>query len=101
MMAPVTPHVAEELWERAGQPYSVHQQPWPEVDEEATKEDVFTLVVQVNGKLRDRIVVPVGISKEEAEERALASEGAQGFIAGKEVRKVVVVPGRLVNVVVG
>jgi len=101
MMAPVTPHVAEELWERAGQPYSVHQQPWPEVDEEATREDVLTLVVQVNGKLRDRIVVPVGISEEDARERALASEGAQGFLAGKEVRKVIVVPGRLVNVVVG
>ncbi len=99
MLAPVAPHVAEELWECLGKPYSVHQQPWPELDEEATREDVFTLVVQVNGKVRDRLTVPVGISKEDAESRALESEGARQFTAGKDVKKVIVVPGRLVNIV--
>ena len=100
MMAPVTPHIAEELWERLGKPYSVHTQDWPDVDEAATKEDVLTLVLQVNGKLRDKIEVPVGISKEKAQEAALQSENVQNFIAGKTPKKVIYVPGRLVNIVV-
>jgi leucyl-tRNA synthetase len=99
MLAPVAPHVAEELWARLGKPYSVHLQPWPEVDEEAAREDVVTLVVQVNGKLRDRLTVPVGISQADAEEQALACAGARQFLEGKDVRKVIVVPGRLVNIV--
>ncbi len=99
MLAPVAPHIAEELWERLGKPYSVHLQEWPEVDEEAAKEDLITLVVQVNGKLRDRLEVPAGISKEDAEKAALAAQGARPFLEGKDVRKVIVVPGRLVNIV--
>ena len=101
MLAPVAPHIAEELWvEALGKPYSVHTQPWPQVDEEAAKEDEITLIVQVNGKLRDRITVPAGISAEDAKAAALASEAAQRFIGGKEPRKVIYVPGRLVNIVV-
>lgn len=101
MMAPATPHIAEELWtEVLGKPYSVHTQPWPEVDESATVKEKFTLIVQVNGKLRDRIQASVGISDEDAEKLALASEGVQSYIEGKEIRKVIVVPGRLVNIVV-
>ena len=99
MLAPVAPHVAEELWERLGNSFSVHQQSWPQVDESATAEDEITLVIQVNGKVRDRLNVPVGIGEEEARERALASEGAQRFLADATVRKVIVVPGRLVNIV--
>jgi leucyl-tRNA synthetase len=99
MLAPVCPHIAEELWERLGKPYSIHYQPWPQVDEEATKEDMITLIVQVNGKLRDRIVVEPGISDDEAESLALASENVQQALEGRPVRKVIVVPGRLVNVV--
>ena len=101
MMAPVTPHISEELWvEVYNKPYSIHNQPWPKVDEAATKEDQITLIVQVNGKLRDRITVPVGISEVEAKEAALGSDGAQRFIEGKEPRKVIYVPGRLVNIVI-
>ncbi len=104
LMAPVAPHAAEELWHRAGLAEaaggeSVHVQPWPEFDPEAAKEDEITLVVQVNGKVRDRLEVPAGISKEAAEEAALASEGGKKFTAGKTVRKVIVVPGKLVNIV--
>jgi leucyl-tRNA synthetase len=99
LLAPVAPHVAEELWERLGKDYSVHQQSWPEVDEDAAREDEITLVIQVNGKIRDRLTVPMGISKEDAEKAALASEGAQAFLEGKDVKKVIVVPGRLVNIV--
>jgi len=99
MLAPVCPHIAEELWEKLGKPYSIHTQAWPQVDEEAAKEDQITLIVQVNGKLRDRILVDPGISNEEAKSLALASEGAQTALEGRPVRKVIVVPGRLVNIV--
>jgi leucyl-tRNA synthetase len=99
MLAPVAPHIAEELWERAGKPYSVHTQAWPEVDEDAARDEMITLVVQVNGKLRDRLEVPAGISKGDAEKAALAAPGAQPFVEGKDVKKVIVVPGRLVNIV--
>jgi leucyl-tRNA synthetase len=100
MMAPVTPHAAEELWAQMGKPYSIHTQAWPEVDEEAAREDEIELVVQVNGKLRDKIVVAAGISDEEAKTKALASEAVQKFIDGKQPQKIVVIEGRLVNIVV-
>ncbi len=102
MLAPVAPHIAEELWERLG--YldargSVHIQPWPEVDEKAAQAEQVTLVVQVNGKLRDRITIPVGLADDEARRLALESEGVRRFLEGLEVKQVIVVPGRLVNIV--
>ncbi len=101
MMAPVTPHIAEELWvEVCGQPYSIHTQPWPKVDEAATKEDTITLPVQVNGKLRDRIEVPSNVSEDDAKQAAIVCAGAQRFIEGKDIRKVIYIPSRLVNIVV-
>ncbi len=100
MMAPVTPHIAEELWELRGKPYSIHDQSWPQVDEQAVVEDVVTLVVQVNGKVRDRIVVSADIDDEGAKSLALASEAIQKHLAGKAPRKVILVPGKLVNIVV-
>ena len=99
MLAPIAPHVAEELWVREGGGFSIHQQSWPEFDEAAAVVDEITLVVQVNGKVRDRLTVPVDIDEELAREQALASEGAQRFLVDKTVRKVIVVPGRLVNIV--
>ncbi len=100
MMAPLTPHIAEELWSRLGKPYSVHTQSWPTYDLEAAREEEITLVVQVNGKVRDRIQVPAGIGEEEARQRALASPAVQRHLEGREPKKVIVVPGRLVNIVV-
>jgi leucyl-tRNA synthetase len=100
MMAPITPHIAEELWARLGKPYSIHQQDWPQLDEDATIEETFTLVVQVNSKLRDKVNVPMGISEEKAKETALASEHVQKYLTGKQPRKVIYVPGRLVNIVI-
>lgn len=100
MMAPVTPHIAEELWvERLGNPYSIHEQGWPEIDESALVEEETTLIVQVNGKVRDRIQVPVSISDTEAKSEALNSETIQRFIKGAEPRKIIYIPGRLVNIV--
>ena len=101
MMAPVTPFVAEELWtNHLGKPYSVHLQRWPEVDEEAAREQEITLVVQVNGKVRDRITVPAGITEAQAREVALSSEAVQRFLDGKPPRKLILVPGKLVNIVI-
>ena len=100
LMAPVTPHIAEELWARLGKPDSVHTQPWPEVDEAAAAEEEITLVVQVNGKVRDRITIPAGLPEEQAKVAALASEAVKKHLDGKPPRKVIVVPGKLVNIVV-
>ncbi|RMG94014.1 MAG: hypothetical protein D6706_14475 [Chloroflexi bacterium] len=100
LMAPGFPHIAEEMWERIGQPYSVHQQSWPVWDEELAKEDVVEIAVQVNGKVRDKIELPVDIEPETAKAQALATEGAQRYMGGKNPLKVIYVPGRLVNIVV-
>lgn len=100
MMAPVTPHIAEEIWSRLGKPYSIHQQDWPQVDKKATIEEEIELVIQVNGKLRDKVNVPADVSEDQAKEIALASEIIQNFIKGKQPRKIIYVPGRLVNIVI-
>jgi leucyl-tRNA synthetase len=99
MLAPVCPHIAEELWVRTGHEYSIHNQPWPQVDEEAAKEEQITLIVQVNGKVRDRLTLPATIDEAQAKAAALESESVQGHMAGKTPKKVIYVPGRLVNFV--
>jgi leucyl-tRNA synthetase len=99
MMAPITPHIAEELWARLGKPYSIHTQSWPNFDRELAKEDEITLVLQVNGKVRDRIQVPASISDDEARKLALENENIQRHLEGAEPRQVIVVPKRLVNIV--
>lgn len=99
MLAPLCPHIAEELWERLSKPYSIHTQAWPAVNEEAARDEEITLVVQVNGKLRDRILVAPGISDADAQAKALASEAVIAALEGRPVRKVIIVPGRLVNIV--
>ncbi len=101
VLAPFAPHHAEEMWAGMGEGGSVHEQAWPGFDEALIAEEEITLVVQVNGKLRDRIIVPAGISEEAAKEQALASEKVRPHVEGKQIRKAVYVPGRLVNLVVG
>ena len=100
MLAPSCPHIGEELWERMGKPYSVHQQEWPVWNEELAKDDVVTVAVQVNGRVRDRIDVDPESSEDEVQALALATPGAQRHIEGKQVVKVIYAPGRLVNIVV-
>jgi leucyl-tRNA synthetase len=114
LLAPTAPHLAEELWQRAGHDYSIHNQSWPQWDEELAKDEEITLVIQVNGKLRDRITVPASISEEEAKQLALDSQKVKAHLVGKgvlkakgevikaerEITKVIYVPGRLVNLVV-
>jgi len=101
MLAPVAPHIAEELWtNHLGKPYSIHQQRWPQVDEEAAKEDMIELPVQINGKVRDRITVPAEAGEEEIKAAALASVVVQKYLEGKEPKKVIVANKRLVSIVV-
>ncbi|HEU4746640.1 MAG TPA: class I tRNA ligase family protein, partial [Anaerolineales bacterium] len=101
MLAPVAPHIAEELWtSQLGKPYSIHQQKWPKVDEAAAKEDMVELPVQINGRVRDRITVSADASEEEIKAAALASEGVKKHLEGKEPKKVIVANKRLVSVVV-
>ena len=102
MLAPIAPHITEELWEKIKPGCgSIHQQAWPEYDESMIVEDMVTLVIQVNGKVRDRLEMPAGTSKEEAEQSALAAPKVQSYLEGKQIRKVIVVPDRLVNIVCG
>jgi leucyl-tRNA synthetase len=100
MLAPVCPHISEELWQRLGKPYSIHTQPWPQVDEAAAKEEEITIPIQVNGKIRDRIVVPADASEDDVKTAALASEAVKKFLDGKPPKKVIVVPKKLVSIVV-
>jgi len=100
LFAPTAPHLAEELWTRTGHPYSIHNQAFPTWDEALVAEEEFTLVIQVNGRLRDRVKVPVSITEEQARELALSRERVQHYLEGGEVSKVIYVPKRLVNIVV-
>lgn len=100
MLAPVCPHISEELWQRLGKSYSIHQQPWPILDKEAAREDTITLIIQVNGKLRDRLNVPATISEADAKALALANPVVQGLMENTVAKKVIVVPGKLVNIVI-
>jgi len=99
MLAPVAPHIAEEIWQLLGNNTSIHLQPWPIVDEPATIEDEITLVVQINGKLRDRISASVNINEEDAKAKALASSIVKKILEGKPPQKIIYIPGKLINIV--
>jgi leucyl-tRNA synthetase len=99
LLAPVAPHMAEELWSRLGKPYSVHQQAWPNFDPAALATDEITLVVQIDGKVRDRVTLPVNAGEEQARRAALASPTVQRHLEGKTVRQAIYVEGRLINLV--
>ena len=107
MMAPVFPHISEELWQRtengesSGDAKSVHLQDWPQADPQKAREDEITVVVQVNGRVRDKLTVAPNTAKEKLEAMALASDNVKRRMNGKQVRKVVVVADKLVNIVIG
>jgi len=100
LLAPTAPHLAEELWQRTEHEYSIHNQSWPEWDEALARDEEITLVVQVNGKLRDRIMVPASITEAEARQIALERQRVKAYLEGKEITDIIYVPGRLVNLVV-
>ena len=100
LLNPVAPHVTEEIWEKLATGEVLATAKWPTYDEAMLVSDTLTLIAQVNGKLRGRIEVPADISKEEMEYIVLNNDNVKAFIEGKEVVKVIVVPGKLVNIVV-
>lgn len=100
MIAPFCPHLAEELWHRLGYSTSIHLESWPAYDEAVAQADTVEIAVQINGKVRERLDVAAGLNAAETEAAALASEKVQAMIAGKQVVKVIPVPGKLVNIVV-
>jgi len=100
LLAPITPHIAEELWQRIGGAYSVHQQAWPEFNAELAKEDTVEIAIQINGKIRAKLDISPDIDSEAAKAQALALEAIQEQMNGKTPVKVIYVPGRLVNIVI-
>ena len=100
MLAPFVPHITEELWAELGFEGSVHQQKWPKYDEAATQKDEVEIVLQINGKVRDRIMIPANISKEEMEQAAKDNQRVQELTEGKTIVKMICVPKKLVNIVV-
>jgi leucyl-tRNA synthetase len=101
LLSPVAPHICEELWQAMGHATTMTAQPWPTFDEKALVKDEVTLVVQVNGKVRGKFEAPNNAPKDEVEKIALELENVTKFTEGKTVRKVIVIPNRLVNIVVG
>jgi leucyl-tRNA synthetase len=100
LLSPFAPHIAEEMWERLGRRFSIVDRPWPVADPGIAREDELELAVQVNGKVRGRITVSAEASEDEVKRKALDDPKVQEHTRGKEMVKVVVVPGRLVSVVV-
>jgi leucyl-tRNA synthetase len=99
LLSPIAPHICHALWQVLGNSESVADASWPSVDEKALVRSTITLVLQVNGKVRGKIEVAADISKQEIEQIALADENVQRFIEGNTIRKIIVVPGRLINIV--
>jgi leucyl-tRNA synthetase len=98
LLSPFAPHLAEELWERLGASASLAREPWPEADPALLVAETLTLAVQVNGKRRDEITVAADADEEAIRRAALASEPVQRHLGGRPPKKVIIVPGRLVNV---
>ena len=99
MLSPIAPHIGEELWDRLGHENTITYQPWPTFDESLLVDDEVEIVVQVNGKVRAKINIPKDLSKEEMQDLALSNDNVKMIIEGKEVKKVIAVPQKLVNIV--
>jgi len=99
LLAPFAPHIAEELWSRLGHDHTLAYEPWPEYDPALTVEETVEIVLQVNGKIRDRVQASPELGAEELKELAMKSEKIQAHLAGKSIRKVITVPGKIVNIV--
>ena len=100
LLAPFAPFLAEEMWAMLGKKGSVHAQVWPKFDKKLVVEDMFDLVIQINGKVRDVVRVQKGISENEAMQHVIASEKIKKFIEGSEIRKKIFVPDRLINIII-
>ena len=100
LLAPFAPHITEELWHQLGHRDSIHKQKWPKYNPRLIKEEIITLVIQINGRVRDKIEVEAGISEKKAKELALLSKKIQNWISGKKIKKIIFVPEKLINFVI-
>jgi len=101
LLAPFAPHIAEELWERIGRPYSIHQQEWPPVDAAMLKRATETIAIQINGRTRATVELPTDAGQEEAVEAARQVETIQRYLNSSAIQRVVYVRGRIINLVIG
>ncbi len=101
LLSPFTPHIAEELWSQLGHKKNASEMSWPVWDEEIAKDEEIELVIQINGKLRGKLMIPAGLNDDDAKERALKDSRVADFIGVQSIKKVIVIKGRLVNIVVG
>jgi leucyl-tRNA synthetase len=101
LLAPFAPHIAEELWEAVGQEGSVHRLAWPEYQKDALVQDEVTIVVQINGKVKEKLTVAAGLTKEELEQEILANDKVKDLLRDKELKKAIIVPDKLANLVIG
>ncbi|MEG0662932.1 MAG: class I tRNA ligase family protein, partial [Anaerovoracaceae bacterium] len=100
VLAPFTPHICEEMWQYIGKEGSVHEMHWPKYDESALVKDTIEIVVQINGKVKEKLTVANGLSKEELETVAMGEENIQALVSDKNVVKIIAVPNKLINIVV-
>jgi leucyl-tRNA synthetase len=99
LLSPFAPHIAEELWKEMGKSQSLLHEPWPLWDEELTKEEEIELVVQINGKLRSKLMIPAGLNDDNIKERALQDKKIAGYVKNKSIKKIIIVKGKLINIV--
>jgi leucyl-tRNA synthetase len=99
-VAPILPHLAEEIWEKTGHDYSVHMQTWPKIDEKLLEEDEIEIPVQINGKVRGKLKVSTDLNEKEVQEKALSEKAFEAYLQGGNIKKFIYVPGRIINVVV-
>jgi leucyl-tRNA synthetase len=100
LLAPFAPHITEELWSQLGCKGSIHNQPWPKYNKKLVKEEMVTLIIQVNGRVRDKIEVKADISEGEAKKLTLNRENVKKWTVGKEIKKIIFVPNKLINIVI-
>jgi leucyl-tRNA synthetase len=99
LLSPFAPHIAEELWKEMGKSQSLLHESWPLWDEELTKEEEIELVVQINGKLRSKLMIPAGLNDDNIKERALQDKKIAGYVKNKSIKKIIIVKGKLINIV--
>ena len=100
LLSPMAPHIAEEIWQRLGHKKSIFFEKWPKYDKKLIREEIITLIVQVNGKVRDKMEIDASVSEAEAKKLTLERGKVKKWIEGKEIKKIIFVPGKLINIVI-
>jgi leucyl-tRNA synthetase len=100
LLSPFSPHIAEDLWKKIGKNRSLLHESWPLWDEEVTKTEEIELVVQINGKLRSKLMIPAGLNDDNIKERALQDKRVTGYVENKSIKKIIIVKSKLINIVI-